>query len=218
MLIHKRDNYAIEVERTADGTLRAVKTGADGSRREGKFYPERDCSALVGETDEYMAWQIIRDVAAQLGEGCTVPVAPSHIMIAGAGCFELCEWSRGMDARFCAPEGYEPVWALGATIFYLMLGCPVFQGGGGVYQHAATPVPLMRRNAPELSTLVGKCLSFKPSERPSVKELKAEATAVLKRMESAPASRPLRRVQNVGQYRSRDSKSLLDLMWPDEID
>ncbi|MDE6311187.1 MAG: hypothetical protein K2L96_05145 [Muribaculaceae bacterium] len=213
MLIHQGEKYTIHAERGADGTLRALKRGVDGSCREEKFYPERDCSAMAGDTDEYTAWEIIRDIAAQLDEGCLVPVEPSHIMIAGSGSFELCEWSHSHDPRFTAPEGYEPIWALGASIFYLVLGCPVFQGGGGAYQHATTPVPMMRRNASELSALVGKCLCFKPSDRPSVKEIKAAAEEALKRLDSVPPARALKHKQP-GLRNAVDS---LDSLWPEKM-
>ncbi len=213
MLIHKGKNYIIEAEHGSDGTYRAYKTAKDGSRREGIFYPERDCTALAGDTDEYTAWMIIRDVATQLASGSRVPVDPSHIMIAGAGSFKLCEWCSSHDRRFMAPEGYEPVWALGATVFYLVLGCPVFQGGGGGYQQASTPVPMMRRNTPELSALVGKCLCFKPSGRPSVLELKEAAVATIKRIDSTESVRPFKQAHTSPQF----VPDMLEKLWPEEM-
>ncbi|MDE6277052.1 MAG: hypothetical protein K2M06_02990 [Muribaculaceae bacterium] len=213
--IHRGPLYTISVERGADGLLEAVKTSVSGEKRREEYFPERDTSALAGETSELTAWQILRDVAAELAAGVRVPVEPAHIMIKGEGRFCLNPWSKSKDSAYTAPEGYEPVWALGASVFFLFLGCGVFQGCGGRYQGAGTPVPVMRRNAPELSALVRRCLSFKPSERPEVKEINEIACRAIERLERPETNvRPLKKSSTI----TRATPDTLDALWPEKMD
>lgn len=213
--IHENERYTIRLGRRPDGALEAVKTDSRGNSSHEDYYPERDVSALAGEATEMMAWQILRDVASEVEAGTNVPVEPSHIMIRGEARFCLNPWSRSINPAFTAPEGYEAVWALGATVFFLVLGCGVFQGGGGSYQRATTPVPVMRRNAPELSALVGRCLSFKPSARPKVKEIKEMALRAIERLEAAgPGARPLKTKKTAAAL----APDRLEELWPEKID
>lgn len=167
MEIHKGHKYRI----TTDG-IAAKKTDGN-SIRTMKYYPERDLSAIAGEIDELTAWQILKDVASQATVSKT-PLSPEHIFIDG-GHFVRSEWSESKDGRFVAPEGYSDVWALGATVFNVFLGCHVFQGLGGKGQTATTPVPTLRKELPELSGIIIQCLDFDPEKRPSMTEIEKSA-------------------------------------------
>lgn len=164
MIIHKGKIYTITIE----GNEATKSNGKD--IRTMRYYPERDASAIAGEIDELSAWQLLHDIASQIPSNLKTPVSPQHILIDGAN-FILSEWSEGNDERFTAPEGYEPVWALGASVFYIFLGCHVFQGLGGNGQTSSAPIPTLRRELPELSKIISRCLSHNPSERPSLKEI-----------------------------------------------
>lgn len=161
--IHKGKKYTI----TTDGITAEKSDGR--SKRSMKYYPERDIAALAGEVDELTAWQILSDVAKQ-AKDLKTPISPEHIFIDGDG-FILSEWSESHDIKFIAPEGYSDVWALAATVFYVYLGCHVFQGLGGKGQTKTAPIPTLRKELPELSGLIIKCLDFNPRNRPTMTEI-----------------------------------------------
>lgn len=208
MIIHKGKKYTIET----DG-INAVKSDGSSSRSM-KYYPERDVSAIAGEIDELTAWKILHDTASQMtAPGADkIPVSPDHILIDGDG-FLLAEWSESFDQRFIAPEGYSPVWALGASVFYIFLGCHVFQGLGGKGQTPSAPVPCLRREMPELSNLISRCLDFDPANRPAVKEIIRLAHESIKRCESKKQLTPP--VKPYGTFQV--SKDQLDILWPENI-
>lgn len=205
MLIHKGKKYTI----TADG-LTAVKTDGVTSHSM-QYYPERDISAIAGEIDELTAWRIFRDIAL-VTESTQTPISPDHILIDGQG-FVLAGWSRSRDERFCAPEGYSAVWALAATVFTTYLGCNVFQGLGGKGQTASAPIPVLRKELPELSRLITQCLNFDPARRPSLEEIAKIAKENLSRCEAAHREFPL--------HKKLDTPTLspdeLDSFWPEEM-
>lgn len=205
MLIHKGAKYSIHV----DG-VEAVKT--DGvTRRTMKFYPERDASAIAGDIDELTAWQILHDIAGD-AQKLTTPIAPKHILIDGTH-FVLSEWSEGHDERLTAPEGYSAVWALAASVFYLFLGCHVFQGLGGKGQRQMTPIPTLRRQLPELSKLLIRCLEYDVSLRPSLIEIQQEAESNIRRCESLQSEFPPHKVSDSEPLTADE----LDLVWSDEF-
>jgi len=205
MKVHKGSKYTI----ITDG-ITAEKS--DGSTvRMMKYYPERDTSALAGEIDELTAWQMIYDVANQATDSKT-PVSPEHILIDGNH-FVLSEWSGSEDDRFIAPEGYSPVWALAATVFYVYLGCHVFQGLGGKGQTATAPIPTLRHELTELSALITRCLDFNPANRPDMKEIANIAVSNLKRCESMRAEFPaLKEVPD-----NTITADEIDTYWPEEM-
>lgn len=205
MVIHKGNTYTISTDgveaRKSDGTTTAAM----------KYYPQRDAEAIAGEIDEATAWRILLDISRDAGVS-SVPVSPGHILIDGDG-FRLCEWSRSHDPRLTAPEGYSPVWALGASVFYLFLGCHIFQGLGGKGQTATTPVPTLRRNLPQLSGIIARCVTYAPADRPTLDEIAAVAAQNLDRSsKSIPPSPPLKKPA-VTAITADD----LDRFWPEEI-
>lgn len=206
MILHKGIQYTISL----DGD-KAVKTGSDRPPRTMRHYPERDSSALAGYIDELTAWRLIRDVASEARSSAT-PVSPEHIFIDGEG-FTLSPWSESSDPRYAAPEGYDPVWALGATVFYLYLGCHVFQGLGGAGQTATTPVPTLRRQLPRLSRVIADCLNFDTGRRPSLEALCATAESNMDRCgKCQPEFPPLR-----NETADQNIDDNLEAVWPEEI-
>lgn len=194
---------------TTDG-ITAHKT--DGNRAETMpYYPERDITALAGEIDELTAWQILRDIARQ-AQDCSTPILPDHIIIDGES-FILLRWSRSRDDKFIAPEGYSPVWALGATVFYTYLGCHVFQGLGGKGQSATAPVPTLRKSLPELSALIVRCLDHNSSRRPSLVEIAEIADANVARCLSLQSEFPPLKLQQ-----SDICVDGSDSWWPEEME
>jgi len=205
MEIHKGTRYTI----ITDG-ITAEKS--DGSRvRKMKYYPERDIATLAGEIDELTAWQMIYDVANQATYSKT-PISPEHILI-DDNHFVLSEWSESEDERFIAPEGYSTVWALAATVFYVYLGCHVFQGLGGKGQTKTAPIPTLRRELPELSDLIIRCLDYNPENRPDMKEIANIAKSNLKRCElMRDEFPPLKKVSD-----NTITADEIDTYWPEEM-
>ncbi len=203
--IYKGKKYTI----TTDGITAEKSDGS--STRSMKYYPERDISALAGEIDELTAWQIMADVAKQAKNSST-PISPRHILINGDG-FVLSKWSESHDERFTAPEGYSQVWALAATVFYVYLGCHVFQGLGGKGQTKTAPIPTLRRELPELSNLIIRCVDFNPSKRPVLSEIVKIAEDNIKRCKAAQIDfPPLKKVSN-----SLITADEIDTYWPEEM-
>lgn len=203
--IHKGEKYSI----TTDGITAEKSDGSD--TRKMKYYPERDIAAIAGEIDELTAWQIMADVAAQ-AQNSKTPISPEHIFIDGDR-FVLSEWSASEDARFTAPEGYSPVWALAATTFFVYLGCHVFQGLGGRGQTTTAPIPTLRRRLPELSNLLIRCLDFNPANRPALEEIEKIAKVNVYRLMRNPG---------YNQPKEKASETTitadeLDAYWPEEM-
>lgn len=205
MIIHKGKKYTIECK----GDV-AEKTDGKSIRRM-RYYPERDASALAGEIDELTAWRLLRDISRQASVSKT-PISPEHILIDGEE-FILSEWSESSDDRFNAPEGYEPVWALAASVFQIFLGCHVFQGMGGRGQSSTAPVPVLRRELPELSTLIARSLSYITGNRPTLREIEEIAEANVSRCESLKTEFPPRKEVSSHSIPSDE----LDKYWPEEM-
>lgn len=161
---------------------------------------QRSADGIAGYIDECRAWQILRDMALALihvhEKGYAhLDIKPSNILLAedrillsDFGSCQLCGdigqnrfvATDGSSFRFDAPEcrgGYyemkSDIWSLGATMFYLYMGCHIFNGMGGRAQCATTKIPMMRNELPELSGLIRDCLCHKSGERPDAKEIAA---------------------------------------------
>lgn len=205
MLIHKGDKYEI----TQEGEVATKSDGA--THRTMKFYPERDIYNISGEIDELTAWQILHDIANQ-AQTVKTPISPDHILIDRTG-FHLSEWSESKDFRFVAPEGYSAIWALGASVFYAFLGCHVFQGLGGKGQSPTAPIPTLRKDLPELSSIIDRCLDFQLQKRPALKEIVELSKVNISRCKSLqPEFPPLKTSEN-----NKISLDEIDRHWPDEM-
>lgn len=204
MLIYKGKRYTINT----DG-INATKS--DGiTTKTMAYYPERDASAIAGEIDELTTWRLLRDISEQ-ATIINTPISPEHILIDGEK-FHLSEWSTGYDPRFTSHEGYSAVWALGASIFYIFLGCHVFQGLGGKGQTASTPIPTLRGELPELSKLIAESLDYDPDKRPTLYKIRDIADLNISKCNSNNKFLPLKQIE--AKTITQDE---LDIFWPDEI-
>lgn len=203
--IHKGKKYTI----STDGLTAEKTDGCDV--RTMKYYPERDIAALAGMIDELTAWKIFRDVAQQANDS-KAPICPEHIFIDGDD-FTLSGWSESQDIRFTAPEGYSPMWGLASTVFYTYLGSHVFQGLGGKGQTKTAPIPTLRRELPELSNLIIRCLDFNPDKRPDMTEIIGIADENLKRCKSQLSDfPPMKKIsENI------ITADEIDTYWPEEM-
>lgn len=220
MLIYQSERTVITTTETDHGHV-AEKRHGKSEVQHMPYYPERDIAPLAGCIDEETAWQILKDVAqlfipTEKQESAEklvrTPILPEHILIDGPH-FLLASWSRSRDVRFEAPEGYEPRWALAATVFYIFLGCPVFQGGGGKAQTATTPIPTLRSELQALSSLLAQCLNFHPENRPTMEEILRCSTDNLKRCQSASTTPPPLK----SGTRNMPEENELDKIWPEEM-
>lgn len=203
--IYKGKKYTI----TTDGIIAEKSDG--NTLRKMKYYPERDIMAIAGEIDELTAWKILKDVALQ-SQKVKTPISPEHVLIDGNK-FILSDWSDSGDERFIAPEGYSPVWALAATVFYVYLGCYVFHGLGGKGQTATAPIPILRRELPGLSNLVVKCLDFNPENRPDISEIVQIAEENIRRCEPLQNDfPPLKKI-----YDTMITADEIETYWPEEM-
>lgn len=145
---------------------------------------------LAGHCNELTAWRIIKQVSGQLMSHGAMPVSPFNIKINEDGSFALTENTEAEIDTFMAPEATAAaptmaswVWSLAASVFYAVMGCQVMNGRGGRAQHAASKVPYMRSELPQLSELVQKCLNYRPEQRPTMLEVNQTAAAQLQRCE-----------------------------------
>lgn len=203
--LHKGKIYTI----TTDGVN--VEKSDGRNIRTMKYYPERDIAVLAGMIDELTAWQILYDIANQ-ANGLNTPISPDHILI-DDNHFILSELSESQDMQFIAPEGYSQVWALAATVFYVYLGCHVFQGLGGKGQTKTAPIPTLRRELTELSNLIIRCLDFNPANRPAMSEISRIAQDNIKRCRSKQNDfPPLKKIKN-----NTITADEIDTYWPEEM-
>ncbi len=205
MDIHKGNRHTI----TTDGVI-ATKTDGQTSRSM-KYYPERDISAIAGEIDEITAWSIFRDIAMQ-AESAATPISPDHVLIDGER-FLLAEWSASHDERFTAPEGYSPAWALAATVFYTFLGVHVFQALGGKGQSCTAPIPTLRKDLPDLSQLIVRCLDFNPKNRPELSEITSISDKNIIRCKSHRNDFPPKKNNEFNIF----TVDKIDYYWPEEM-
>lgn len=196
----------------------------------------RSVDGVAASVSEALLWHLLCDIGSALsavhaqGYG-HFDVKPSNILWDGhdfllsdfGACRQvnqLADPAVVIDAssyRFCAPElDTHPatacdIWSLGATIFYLYMGCHVFNGLGGKAQHQNSPLPYMRKNLPALSSLVQRCLSFNPAQRPTASEICDIAQQERARCTQQIPTRPLKvTVTNAG-YVADGS------FWPEEM-
>lgn len=160
----------------------------------------RSVSHVAGHVTERMVWMLLRDIASVIDYLVAQSlyhgdIKPSNILWDAAMGFILSDFgacaplSSGSERKdlssyqFAPPEKVSversDIWSLGASVFHLVLGRGVFGERGGRGQVPSAAVPLMRRNMPELSALVGRCLSYDPTDRPSAGEVLREAERML---------------------------------------
>jgi len=144
---------------------------------------------LNGYANEKTAWAVLCDISLELS------VIHSKGIVHGNVCSkEIC---LGDDNRWhLSPSSIRgkassDIWNLGAVIFELLMGVPVFGGRGEKGQTETTPVPTFRRDRYDVSlgNIVGKCLSFDTSVRPKAKTIHSLASEYLTNHQSETLGR-----------------------------
>ena len=180
-------------------------------------------SDIAGHCAEITAWQIIYDLTEQLlshSEGAVV--RPSSIKLVDEGRFMLVEDRTDLTSNgFDAPEVEHSsrtvasgVWSIGASVFYIMMGCLMFNGQGGRRQTARSRIPYLRNGLPELSELVQRCLHYNPRQRPTLKELHEIGAKNLNRCKELINQGPKIRESGV---RSIGFRPIDKDFWPEEM-
>lgn len=200
---------------------------------------ERSSDGIVGFCSERTAWKFLHDVASGLaaihGKGYIHhDIKPSNILITDDGfaisdfgaCFKQGEDNAGWEDdatshSFSAPEwsaarkdttsAYD-IWALGASVFQIVMGAHIFGGRGGNAQKETTPLPSLPkgRYSEELSALVCRCLAFRPEDRPEAAEI---VTLSQQHLQSFIKSERKLRCAAGPKY-----ESAIDTLWPEDID
>lgn len=170
---------------------------------------------LNGFAGEETAWKVFADISSELAgihsSGKAYGnIKASSILFDGAGCFHLAH------KEMCSIPGEtiaSDIWALGAAVFKLLMGVPVFWGRGEEGQTVTSPIPTFRKDRYDeaLGNLVGKCLSFLPEERPSAEIVSKEAAAGLDRCRSA------RHRGRIPRGESVISKQNILKYWPEKM-
>jgi len=161
-----------------------------------KEYVQRAADGIAGYCSEREIWRFIRDVAEGLAcihrkGNAHLDIQPSNILIGDDGyvigdfdnegdktsyAFTPPEWQQGKEKTGPAAD----VWALGASVFYLLNGAYIFSGRGGAAQKKNTFVPrLSEKYSSELSDVVARCLSYDPDDRPSAESLNTLALRMI---------------------------------------
>jgi len=189
----------------------------------------RSADNAAGYFNEEMAWKLISDIGAALTylhskELCHGDVKPSNILRKGnsflladfGSCFETKTGQPAGDLssyQYSAPEqtktNKSDIWSLGATVFNLVMGVPVFNGLGGKAQKNESEIPFMRKSLPELSDFVRCCLAYDPSDRPSAARVVSLAGENLKRLSEEENARPLKTTAEASGEDEYDS------FWPE---
>lgn len=181
--------------------------------------------AAAGCFREKMIWELIEAVSGALSEihgkeYGHFDVKPSNILWDGKRFIldKKCPEETASDSssfRFDAPElntqrcSASDIWSFGATVFYLYMGCYVFNGLGGKGQHCDSPIPYMRKSLPKLSKLVQECLEFDPEKRPTAEEINSIARAELEKVNAYSPQRSLKQ----GRKNSNQAGNME--FWPD---
>lgn len=190
----------------------------------------RSVDGVTGYMQENHLWKLLHDVSSGLsalhmnGVG-HFDIKPSNVLWDGyrfvisdfGSCQKLNiyrdECLTTMDDssyRFDAPEltkGFRhsasDIWSLGATVFNLFMGCHVFYGLGGRVQQKTSPIPYMRRNMPELSELIIRCLAYDYNQRPTADEIVTTARMRLEIQSSMVKERPIKQVEQIDSIKNK---------------
>lgn len=154
----------------------------------------RSMDNLAGHfVDEKTCWKLLLDISSALSalqeKGfCHGDVKPSNILWDGevfvladfGSCSQVGRAPVSEDRSsysYAAPEKTatekSDVWSLAASVFNLIMGSQVFNGLGGHGQHRCSPIPHLPKSKPVvLARLLVQCLSFDPSQRPTVSQIR----------------------------------------------
>lgn len=126
-------------------------------------------SALKGFCSIRVCWQFLYDVSDKLerlhaSQNTHGSVDLNHVRVQGEH-FELMD-----SVHHSSPV--SDIWALAASAMELILGSPIFNGGGEASQNANMPIPtLPYPDAESLNLLLHRCLDNSAENRPSATEI-----------------------------------------------
>lgn len=180
---------------------------------------------IAGYATERTVWQMMLNLSDVWKPGMLNGILPCDIIIGGQGVHVNSKSHKPIGKEdnnaFCAPELFDlhsdnpsdksDVWTLGAMAFFAITGTDVFEGKGGQTQTQETEVPRVSSAyaSHTLSSLIIRCLSYLPSDRPSMDEICQLARESL----SKPV---IFRQRLVGQTGKKYVSSLVKF-WPEEM-
>lgn len=196
----------------------------------------RSVDGIASYFSERMIWKLIVEISDALTEihskgFAHFDIKPSNILWDGqkfilsdfGACMNISNASfAGIESdsssyKFNAPElntkhcTASDIWSLGATIFYLYMGCHIFNGLGGKAQHQDSPIPFMRKSLPTLSRLVHDCLDFDPEKRPTSRAINEIAKNELIKLNGCTTNRNPRHTPEEGSASGKSD------FWPEPM-
>lgn len=176
---------------------------------------------IAGYATERTIWQLLLNLSEQYSNVNLNTVSPDAIIIEDNS-FKIGS-GRYSDAikSFCPPEFFiaaadinsdtAAVWTIGALAFYAIMGVELFEGKGGVSQTEKTEIPRISTAhvSQVLGSLVFRCLSYTPSERPSIADIRQMAKKSV-----TESVLPGKKISN--QSGNSYSRSLIKF-WPEEM-
>lgn len=167
----------------------------------------RSVESIGGDVGEFALWNMLRDIAAALAAIHSIglvhgSIRPTHVL------YTEKEFVITQPKVMSYYKMADDIWDVGATIFFMCMGCYVFQGYGRKAQKRASPLPYMRKSMPELSEIVRNCLDFNIEYRPTAEQLFTISNNKL--LNWTPRKREVR------QTESHKINVSIDF-WPDEM-
>lgn len=180
-------------------------------------------SDIAGYATERTVWQLILHLCCEYPSGKLTGISPCRIIVGDNG-FEMKDVKTLIaqnEKAFMAPENFgkdiessleqSDVWTLGALAFYAVTGMNVLEGKGGETQTDKTEIPRLSSShvGKELSTLIHRCLSYHPKNRPDKEGICRTACSFL----DCPVV-PRKKLTSHGGKTYSDS---LVKFWPEEM-
>ncbi len=181
------------------------------------YCPNGSANKLIGKIDEDTAWRFIHDVADGLSylHRQNPPlihqdIKPANILMDADGQFLITDFGiskkirttmseRGSSAgtiAYMGPERFDKkampikasdIWALGASIYYMLDNYLPFGENGGVIQKAGQEIPEIEFPcSADLKNIIYACLASNTWDRPTAEELVKYANARLNGIEQEP--------------------------------
>lgn len=176
---------------------------------------------IAGYATERTVWQMMLSLSVS-NELKTLSNITPHTVIITDNDFQLRKHgqSDAGDCRaFVAPETFKSseksdtsdVWTIGTLAFYAVTGMNVFEGKGGETQTGETEIPRLSsaHASKELSSLIYRCLSYFPENRPTMSDIQQQARLVL--------SRTVMPCKRLSSQKGKCYVNSLIKFWPEEM-
>lgn len=178
---------------------------------------------IAGYATERMVWQMMLNLSDCCDSGKLYGITPNMVVIIEND-FQLRDKvsDAGNGKAFAAPETFNvskecrqsemsAIWTMGALAFFAVTGMDVFEGKGGETQAESTEIPRLSsaHASHELSTLVYRCLSYSPQDRPAKEEIQQQAQVAL--------AKPVMPRKRLTSRAGKSYTSSLIKFWPEEM-